>query len=324
MPDTISSPVLALVDWGTSSFRLWLVDESGKTAHSAYSSEGMVTARKAGFNNILEKHIGEGQGNSTLPVVICGMAGAKTGWQQARYLAMPADFEVIANAAIKVPELSRDVFILPGIAKRKADAPDVMRGEETLVVGAMANSASNSAWCCLPGTHSKWVSVTDGRITDFRTYMTGDLFQALSNHTILSQASGSTSSHESDQAPIPLEHRPEFADSVLAASSRPDQATALLFAIRAYGLLRNEDSFQATARLSGTLIGLELAGILPSLGEKQVFLVSEGKIGACYERALEVTGTPFKLVDAQDAVKTGLMTASNMLGYLPSFAPVSA
>lgn len=322
MPENTSPPVLALVDWGTSSFRLWLVDERGKATFSAQSAEGMVTARKTGFNNILEKHIGQGQGGPELPVVICGMAGAKTGWQQARYLALPADFEVMANAAIKVPELQREVFILPGIAKHKADAPDVMRGEETLVVGALANSAIDGAWCCLPGTHSKWVSVADRRIVDFRTYMTGDLFQALSNHTILSQSAATVLSGDGDQ-PLPIEKTKEFAESVLAACSHPDQATSLLFAIRAYGLLRDEDSRQAAARLSGTLIGLELAGILASLADKQVILISEGKLGACYERALEVTGIDYSLVNAQDAVKTGLIAASNTLGLVSSAAAVA-
>ncbi|MEM7464462.1 MAG: 2-dehydro-3-deoxygalactonokinase [Pseudomonadota bacterium] len=321
MPESSSSPVLALVDWGTSSFRLWLVDENGETTYSAHSSEGMVAARSSGFDKTLEKHIADGQGNSNIPAVICGMAGAKTGWHQARYLALPADFEVIANAAVKVPDLTRDVFILPGIAKRNADAPDVMRGEETLVVGALANRPKGGAWCCLPGTHSKWVSVADGRISDFRTYMTGDLFKALSNHTILSQSSsgaGGTS------PTIPLEQRKEFAQSVLAASSNPEQATALLFSIRAYGLLRDEDAFQAVARLSGTLIGLELAGMNTSLGNEPVLLISEGSIGACYQRAFEETGTQYELIKAEDAVKTGLIAAGRMLGLMPSSYPVDA
>ncbi len=321
MPESSSLPVLALVDWGTSSFRLWLVDEHGNTTHSTHSSEGMVAARSSGFDNILEKHISDGQGSSGMPAVICGMAGAKTGWHQARYLALPADFEVIANAAVKVPDLNRDVFILPGIAKRKADAPDVMRGEETLVVGALANRPKSNAWCCLPGTHSKWVSVANGRIIDFRTYMTGDLFKALSNHTILSQTSAGAGGAS---ASIPLEQRGEFAQSVLAASSNPDQATALLFSIRAHGLLSNEDALQASARLSGTLIGLELAGMCSSLGKEPVLLISEGSIGACYQRAFEVTGTQYELIDAQMAVKTGLMAAGKMLGLMSSSRPVEA
>src|SRR4051812_45368183 len=119
------------VDWGTSSFRLWLIDRAGEVLAERRSGEGMLGAAKTGFAAVLQSHLAAVEAPDHLPVLVCGMAGAKTGWVEAGYVDTPAPLSAILRQAVRVPGQTRDIRILPGIAQRDARAPDVMRGEET-------------------------------------------------------------------------------------------------------------------------------------------------------------------------------------------------
>ena len=130
------------VDWGTSSFRLWLVDRAGAVLEERRSPEGMMVASKLGFAAVLQSHLDAVGAGNDLPVVICGMAGARQGWVEAGYIDTPAQLASILARAVAVPGLSRDVRILPGIAQRDPNAPDVMRGEETQLLGALGLDAA--------------------------------------------------------------------------------------------------------------------------------------------------------------------------------------
>ena len=129
----------AAVDWGTSSFRLWLVDGAGRALAERRSDEGMMAAARSGFAAVLHAHLAALSAPPDLPVIICGMAGARQGWVEAGYVDTPAPLAAIPAGAVIVPEKSRDVRILPGIAQRDRDAPDVMRGEETQLLGALGH-----------------------------------------------------------------------------------------------------------------------------------------------------------------------------------------
>src|SRR6185295_3284527 len=120
-----------------------------------------------------------------LPVIICGMAGARQGWVEAGYVDTPAPLASILKHAVAVPGQDRDIRILPGIAQRDRGAPDVMRGEETQLLGALGPDAADDALVCLPGTHSKWVEAKGGTVERFATFMTGELFDVVSRETIL-------------------------------------------------------------------------------------------------------------------------------------------
>ena len=130
------------VDWGTSSFRLWLVGRTGAVLEERRSPEGMMVASKLGFAAVLQSHLDAVGAGNDLPVVICGMAGARQGWVEAGYVDTPAQLASILARAVAVPGLSRDVRILPGIAQRNPNAPDVMRGEETQLLGALGLDAA--------------------------------------------------------------------------------------------------------------------------------------------------------------------------------------
>ena len=147
------------VDWGTSSFRLWLVDRAGNVLGERRSHEGMMAAGKLGFATVLQSHLEAVGAEPGLPVVVCGMAGARQGWVEAGYVDTPARLASILEHAVPVPGQDRDIRILPGIAQRDPKAPDVMRGEETQLLGALGVDAADDAVVCMPGTHSKWVRV---------------------------------------------------------------------------------------------------------------------------------------------------------------------
>src|ERR1044071_1708813 len=136
------------VDWGTSSFRLWLVDRAGNVLGERRSSEGMMAASKLGFAALLQSHLEAVGAAPGLPVVVCGMAGARQGWVEAGYVDTPARLTSILQHAVPVPGQGRDIRILTGIAQRDPRAPDVMRGEETQLLGALGVDAAGEAVVC--------------------------------------------------------------------------------------------------------------------------------------------------------------------------------
>ncbi len=121
-------PFCAAVDWGTSSFRIWLLSADGNILDERRSDEGMSRAREIGFDAILESHLAALGADPDLPVIVCGMAGARQGWREAGYLDTPADLARIIGNALVIDGYKRDVRILPGIAQRDPSAPDVMVG----------------------------------------------------------------------------------------------------------------------------------------------------------------------------------------------------
>ena len=181
----LSEAALAAVDWGTSSFRLWLLDAKGAVLAERRGPEGMLVAGTEGFSAILERYLADAGAAADLRVIVCGMAGARQGWVEAPYVSVPAGIDAILAGAVAAPAAGRDVRILPGLAQRQADAPDVMRGEETQLAGILPLFSQGRHLICMPGTHSKWVEAEDGVIQSFRTWLTGELFSLMSTHSIL-------------------------------------------------------------------------------------------------------------------------------------------
>src|SRR6202022_2506520 len=174
--------------WGRERFWVWAIDRAGGVLAERRSPEGMMAAAKLGFGAVLQSHLDAVGAANDLPVVICGMAGARQGWVEAGYIDAPAHLASILERAVQVSGQSRDIRILPGIAQRDPGAPDVMRGEETQLLGALGADAAGEAVVCIPGTHSKWARGSGGTVERFATFMTGELFSVVSRETILSHA----------------------------------------------------------------------------------------------------------------------------------------
>ena len=293
------------VDWGTSSFRLWVVDRTGAVLDERRSPDGMMVASKLGFATVLESHLDAVGAGNDLPVVICGMAGARQGWVEAGYIDTPAQLASILAGAVAVPGLSRDVRILPGIAQRDRNAPDVMRGEETQLLGALGMDAADDAVVCIPGTHSKWAMVKGGTVERFATFMTGELFGAISRETILSHAVANAEEAEDISA---------FKSAVVAAFDAPALTANLLVRVRSSQLLYGGSAAAARERISGTLIGLELAA---GLGKDQpngdITLVASGRLQRLYRLAFDTLSVPVRSIDAEEAVRRGLSMAAGTI-----------
>jgi 2-dehydro-3-deoxygalactonokinase len=298
----MNEPAYVAVDWGTSSFRLWLIDRAGQVLAERRSGEGMLTAAKAGFTAVLQSHLAAVEAPDRLPVLVCGMAGARQGWVEAGYVDTPAPLSAILKRAARVPGVARDIRILPGIAQRDAGAPDVMRGEETQLLGALGLEAAGEALVCMPGTHSKWVRVKDGTVEHFSTFMTGELFSVVSRETILSLAVAGADDAE-DVA--------SFKAAVAAAFEAPAFAANLLFGARSRQLLFGGTPAAARETLSGTLIGVELAaGLSGTVPKAGITLVASGRLAMLYRLAFDALSVTVAAVDADEAVRRGLSMAA--------------
>ncbi|MGH6760308.1 MAG: 2-dehydro-3-deoxygalactonokinase [Phyllobacterium sp.] len=295
-------PVYAAVDWGTSSFRLWLLGEDGQVLGERRSHEGMMHCASAGFAPVLDGHLQALHAEPSLPVIICGMAGARQGWQEAGYLDTPASLDALVQTAVPVEGVSRDIRILPGIAQKLSDRPDVMRGEETQLLGL----GLASGLVCMPGTHSKWVRLDKGNVESFSTFMTGELFAVISRHSILTHAVGDDADGEAAG--------PAFLKAVRQAASSEVGITSALFSVRAAQLLGFAGKTDGVAHLSGVLIGAELAGARAAYGgAREVTLVASGRLEQLYRAALNELGVTVTVVDADSAVRRGLFKAARTL-----------
>jgi 2-dehydro-3-deoxygalactonokinase len=298
----MTEPAYVAVDWGTSSFRLWLVDRTGQVLAERRSDEGMMAAAKAGFAGVLQSHLAAVDAPAQLPVLVCGMAGARTGWVEAGYVDTPAPLSAVLKQAARVPGEGRDIRILPGIAQRDTKAPDVMRGEETQLLGALGLGAAGETLVCMPGTHSKWVRVKDGTVTHFSTFMTGELFSVVSRETILSLAVAGADDAE-DVA--------SFKAAVKAAYEAPAFAANLLFGARSRQLLFGGTPAAARETLSGTLIGVELAaGLSGTVPKAGITLIASGRLAMLYRLAFDALSVTVNSIDADDAVRRGLSMAA--------------
>jgi 2-dehydro-3-deoxygalactonokinase len=225
----------------------------------------------------------------TLKVVACGMVGSAQGWIEAPYVRAPADVRTLAAQSVRVPSgAGPEVLIAPGVIYDPPDRPpDVMRGEEIQIAGAVAAEPSLGERTCfvLPGTHSKWVLVRERRIVSFATYMTGELYAVLREHSILGRLF-------SAEPPDPAASERAFTQGLEAARESPAELSHQLFAVRTLGLTKRLPGSALPDYLSGLLIGHELvAGLAASRTAREtgaaLALVGDSALCERYARALK-------------------------------------
>ena len=297
---TSTPPAFVAVDWGTSSFRSWLMSAAGGVLAESRGSEGMLHCAGSGFAPVLREHLEKLGAPEKIPVVICGMAGARQGWVEAPYLHTPTRLDALHEGAVSV-DADTDVRILPGIAQAHAERPDVMRGEETQLLGVI--DPGFSGLVCIPGTHSKWVKIETGAIVEFATYMTGELFSVISQHSILA--------HAVDAAGQPAANSLPFREGLATALATPSGLTSSLFRLRAAQLLGFQQRGDGADRLSGLLIGSEISDATVRFGQpRSLNLLRAGRLGELYEMALRERGFDVSAVDAEKASRHGLSKAA--------------
>lgn len=291
-----------LVDWGTTSFRLWAVDADGDVLAERRSGEGLTSA--GDFDAVLESHASALGVEADVPAILCGMVGARSGWLEAPYLQAPVALSDVAGRATRVAGASRPVFILPGVS-RKRPAPDVMRGEETKLLGL----GRDDGLVLMPGTHTKWARLDGGILSGFSTFMTGEIFAHLRGapSSVLRQAVGDAEAVETSG--------PVFADAVRAGYEAPARLANAAFGVRAGWLLEGTAASAGLARLSGLLIGAEIAGARSLYGPLDgVVPLGAGPGAQAYLDALAVLGIAHSSpVDADGCVRAGLSRAADII-----------
>lgn len=291
-------PALAAIDWGTRRLRIWLMSRTGAVLEDDACDEGIENTQGRAFADILTDRLDRLGAPPDLPALICGMIGSRHGWVEAGYIDTPADLDRLPDQAIRVPGVSRPIRILPGIAHRSADEPDVMRGEETQLFGAVLEGHGAGLYC-LPGRRSKWVTMEGAKVRNFRTFMTGEFDAVLTEATILRHSVDGEAEVSADD--------PAFMTGVRDGWLNAPRVFHLLFSIRGAHLLHGATPRASRARLSGLLIGAELAGA--EVGGQAVALVASGPRARLYGAALETCGATVRLIDADIAVQRGLYEA---------------
>jgi len=296
MNELSSSPRWIAADWGTSNLRLCAVSADGSILAEASSSEGMGSLAPEQFEAALLRLAGGWLGLGVTPVLAAGMVGARQGWVEAPYRAAPCTplaAGQLTRAPCRDPRIA--VFIAPGLSQ--ARPADVMRGEETQIAGALALYPEFDGVFCLPGTHSKWARVSAGEVVGFQTFMTGELFALIAGQSVLRH---SLTGQDSDEA--------AFDAALSDALSRPERVAARLFSIRAESLLSGLSPAAARGRLSGLLIGMELAAARPYWLGQRVALIGSAGLCTSYARALSAQGVPSETLAAADCTLAGLST----------------
>ncbi|AWK89376.1 2-dehydro-3-deoxygalactonokinase [Azospirillum thermophilum] len=303
METVTARPALLALDWGTSSLRAFLMDGRGTVVDqraSAHGIQNLPAPGVAGFEQAFAALCGDwlaGRQDS-LPVVAGGMVGSAQGWREAPYASCPADAQRLAEQAVTVDSaLGVRILVAPGVLydppPGTADGvPDVIRGEEIQIAGALADHPAWAARSCMamPGTHSKWVAIRDGRIESFATYMTGELFAVLTTHSILGRLMPEGAAADAAAADL------AFARGVQAArESRPGDLSHQIFATRTLGLTRRLPPELLKDYLSGLLIGHELVSGTARMqealdGDIPLLLIGEGALCRRYGRAMEILG----------------------------------
>lgn len=280
------------VDWGTSRRRVVALDAQARLLREFEDDAGMLSAAGR-FAAVLEEalqRVGPVAGDAR--VLLSGMVGSAQGWHAVPYVEAGTPLEALAERLFEVPDAPHGLRcrIVPGCRWRgEAGAVDVMRGEETQLLGAVALGRRDGGFV-LPGTHSKWVAVRDGRIERFSTYLSGELFALLSQHGTL--------------APLlrePHEDAAAFADGVRASGRAA--LSHVLFECRARVVAGDLPAASARDWLSGALIGAEWHDALQRLGRPAapVCIIGTAELAALHLRVAQQLGVPVERLDAREA-----------------------
>lgn len=305
---TTGAARLIALDWGTSARRGWLLGAGGVVLDRRADTAGIMTIPGGDFDAAYRAFTADWRlAGATLPALAAGMIGSRQGWTEAPYVACPADLAALAASGVVAGTTDAILRLIPGLSWRAPDGMiDVMRGEETQIVGALDGSAPHGAGSgeglfILPGTHCKWARVAAGRIAAFATYMTGELFAVLRAHSILGRLMPADGAMVHDAA--------AFVAGVQDGLTRGDELPRRLFGVRTRGLLGGLATMAAPSFLSGLLIGAEIGAARRDggvgAGARAATLIGEATLCARYAEALALAGLTARIADA-DVTARGL------------------
>ena len=292
--------------WGTSHLGLYLLDVSTGAALESRSGPGVSKVHDGKFEDVLFEHCGSWV--EQIPdaiIVMSGMVGSTIGWSNAPYLECPADFADVARHCKAFRSRGHEIYIAPGLSCTNAlGQSDVIRGEETELL-AWADryggaTVSGRRYVCIPGTHSKWVEIENGRIERFLTSVTGEVFELLCTNGVLASGSGG-----GDRCAGKA-----FFDGVSSIAQCPQYLLSRLFSVRADVVRGRMDSADAPEFMSGLLIGADVAGALGAMSIRDtahvVSVIGTRSLSQRYAWALEHCGVPAMAVQTSLLAPRGL------------------
>ena len=290
------------LDWGTSSFRAYRVGDDGSVLETVSAPNGILTVEKGTFDDALETHIGSW--DVVTPILASGMITSRQGWVELPYVACPANLKSISGALhTHTSKRGRKIHFVPGVSTRDASGtPDVMRGEETQVMGA---SVGGLEYFITPGTHCKWINVENSEIKSFATYMTGEVYAVLKNHSILGRLMTGDSYYEA-----------AYERGVRAGLKDPGGVLHRIFSTRTLVLFNEMPTDQLSSYLSGQVIGTEIAhAIADHSTDAQYSILASPALAQHYVSAMKFAKLKVRFSDPDVAVK-GLLKIAQTAGII--------
>ncbi len=311
MAEDISVGALIAVDWGTSHVRARLADGNGTVLAEATSDDGIARLAQGEHEPAFMRLTA---GWPAVPAIMAGMIGSRQGWREAAYLPCPAATGALAEAIVRFRSGGgRPIAIVPGVMLTSpARDGDVMRGEETQIVGLLDGEPGFDGVAVMPGTHSKWVSIAGGVIRDFQTVMTGELFDLIAHKSFLR--------HSVAQEAGDITASPDFTLAVQRTVSEGLPFLAALFSVRARALIADVAPADNLAYLSGLIIGGEIAAAQATGRLTQgtaLRIVGAQSLGRAYLRALAVAGFDAEIRDGDALALGGLVHLARAIDFLP-------
>lgn len=291
------------INWGSTSFRAYLIAADGSTIDEYVASAGIATLDRGGMAAIMRDLASRWSQHG--PIYASGMIGSNVGWIEAPYVQAPADCADLAAAAVPTHIGNVPLRIVPGIACRRSfdGEPDVLRGEEIELIGLAALRAVNG-WVALPGTHTKWARLENGSIVDFFTSMSGEMFDRLTTKGLLASIVAGDATEGV-----------EFFRGVSVGRARRLSLGTLLFGARARVVRGELAKSDAASYIRGLLIGSEIADALavyPTLGESVVPLIGNAALCRLYASALHTAGVSSEVIESRDACLRGFRALHEM------------
>jgi 2-dehydro-3-deoxygalactonokinase len=295
-------------DWGTSRLRVSLC--LGEAVLETRQGPGIGALREPAADALRPLIADWRETYGPLPLVLCGMVGSRNGWREAPYLPCPADVQALGAAALRFDAEGARVAISPGMScLGRLGSPDVMRGEETQIAGAIAQCPglrNGHHVLCLPGTHTKWACLADGKVRDFLTALTGELFALLRNGSTLARASGAAADGIHDDG--------DGFELGLDAAATLGKASLVhaLFAVRSRQIIDGRSHEWALSYLSGLVIGADVRGAIPLFTPRgEAVLIGDPALNERYARALRREGIAASCLDGEQCALAGLRTVLN-------------
>ncbi len=289
------------VDWGTSNFRAFRLSAEGAVVARRSSAQGILHVAEGSFEAALRAGVGAWLAEGEQHILLCGMVGSRQGWVEAEYVPCPVGIDDLADAVVQVPFSGASVRLVPGvIGPDAAGVPELMRGEETAAMG-MLDACGGGGLVCFPGTHSKWIHLTDRKIVNFTTCMTGEIYSALRKCTILERTM--TTGAAIDKT------------SFLEGVTRSADSGGLLhhlFGVRTLALMGQMSEEVSSSYLSGLLIGHEVRATMPRASS--VHLVGAAELCGLYAQAIEACDG-LATVEDEDAPALGLAAIGGRLRW---------